>query len=529
MAGRLAVDFGTSNTRVAVWDEALDEAGTVAVPDVSVTARYEDSERRTIEVPYVPSLVAYEGTRMWIGKQVADKGLLESGTTFRWMKRYISNRLEIPRKVDGRAVKISEAGSDFLTRVLVYAAEFIDLGDEEVAFTVPVEAFEHYQDWLIGVCEAAGIPRYRLIDEASAAALGYGVKLKAGDTYMVFDFGGGTLDVSIVRMESTSVGGRRCTVLGKGGAEIGGATIDKWLYRDFLEKNGKAPEDIRHVSGLLLLEVERAKETLTASDRADIVVADPDTGEVFSAHYSRSAFEDLLEENGLFETVHAVMNRALSDAGERGYEGDRIAEVLLVGGSSLIPSVRRAVRQVFGRRVSSHRPLDAVVLGAAAFVHGVDFYDHVQHEYALRYYDRETGEHDYLRIVPSGTPYPTDGPILDVMVSASYDDQEFLGLDIYEIGRKECFSCGEGPQLDLVFDPSGAARFQERQEPEVMSRFWMNEKCPTFIEARPKARRGDKRFPVQFSVDGNKRLCVTVRDKRSGKVLFDRHPLVKLT
>ncbi len=529
MPGRLAIDFGTSNTRVALWDEVLEEAGTLAVPDVSVTARYEGPEGKTIEVPYVPSLISYAGKRLWIGKQVGDKGLLEAGTTFRWMKRYISNRLEIPRKVDGRSVKISEAGSEFLSRVLVYTTEAIDLGDEEVAFTVPVESFEHYQDWLIGVCESAGIPRYRLIDEASAAALGYGLKLKAGDAYMVFDFGGGTLDVSIVRMERTSVGGRRCSVLGKGGAEIGGTTIDKWLYQDFLAKNGKLPEDVRHVSGLLLLELERAKEALTVSERADIVVADPDTGEVLSAHYSRTAFEDLLEENGLFETIHATINRALSDARERGYDSDHIAEVLLVGGSSLIPSVRRAVRQVFGRRVSSHRPLDAVVLGAAAFVHGMDFYDHVQHEYALRYYNREKGEHDYLRIVLSGTPYPTDGHIREVMVSASYDDQEFLGLDIYEIGRKECFSLGDGPQLDLVFDPSGAARFQKREEPEIMSRFWINEKCPTFIEAHPRAKRGDKRFPVQFSVDGNKRLCVTVRDIRSGKILLEHHPLVKLT
>lgn len=529
MAGRLAIDFGTSNTRVALWDEAAGEARSLAVPDVSLTARFDGQNGKSVEIPYVPSLISYAGKQQWIGKQVRDKGLLEAQTTFRWMKRYISNRLEIPRQVNGRSVKFSQAGTDFLVRVLVYTAEAIDLGDEEVAFTVPVEAYEHYQDWLIGVCEEAGIRRYRLLDEASAAALGYGIRLKAGQVYMVFDFGGGTLDVSIVRMEERSVGGRRCSVLGKGGAEIGGATIDKWLYQDFLTKNRRQPEDVRHVSGLLLLEVERAKETLTAADRADIIIADPDTGEVLSAHYSRTAFEDLLEDNGLFEVIHATIQRALADARERGYDNEHIAEVLLVGGSSLIPSVRRSVRQVFGRRVNYHRPLDSVVLGAAAFVHGVDFYDHIQHDYALRYYNRNSGEHDYLGIVPAGTPYPTDGSIREVMVSASYDEQEFLGLEIYEIGRKECFPCGDGPQLDLVFDPSGAARFQKRDEPEIMSRFWINEKCPTFIEAHPKAKRGDKRFPVQFSIDGNKRLCVTVRDIRAGRVLLERHPLVKLT
>ncbi|MBI5572228.1 MAG: Hsp70 family protein [Desulfomonile tiedjei] len=529
MAGRLAIDFGTSNTRTAVWDDAVGEARSLPIPDVSLKARHEDADHHAVEVPYIPSLISYAGKQVWIGKQVKEKGLADSQSTFRWMKRYISNRLEIPRRIDGRSVKVSEAGADFLLRVLVYAAEAIDLGDEEVAFTVPVEAFEHYQDWLTRVCDQAGIKRYRLLDEASAAALGYGIQLQADSVYMVFDFGGGTLDVSIVRMEKEAQGGKRCSVLGKGGAEVGGTTIDQWLFRDLCARTGRKPDDVRHISGLLLMEVERAKEALTTADSAEITVVDPQSGEIMSGRYSRSEFEDLLDENGLFETLQAAVGRALASARERGYEAEHIEAVLLIGGSSLIPSVRRSVRQMFGRKVKTHRPLDAVVLGAAAFVGGAAFYDHVQHEYALRYYSREKGEHEYFTIVQPGTPYPTAGSICQVTVRASYDDQEFLGLEIYELGRKECFSCGDGPLLDLVFDPSGAARFQQREEPEIISRFWVNEKCPTFIHARPKSRRGEKRFPVQFSVDGNKRLCVAVRDLLTGQVLMKDHPLIKLT
>ncbi len=529
MAGRLAIDFGTSNTRAAVWDDVRGQAKPLLIPDVSLTARYEDSDHQVVEVPYVPSLVSYAGRQLWVGKQVKDRGLADAATTFRWMKRYISNRLEIPRRVDDRSIKVSEAGADFLVRVLVYATEAIDLGDEEVAFTVPVEAFEHYQDWLTRVCETAGIRRYRLLDEASAAALGYGVRLQPDSAYMVFDFGGGTLDVSVVRMEKDAACGARCSVLGKGGAEIGGTSIDQWLYRDLLTRNGKQPEEVRHLSGLLLMEVERAKESLTVADKAEITVADPRTGEVIFGEYSRSSFEDLLEENGLFEVVQRTVNRALADAKERGYGTEHIDSVLLVGGSSLIPSVRRSVRQMFGGIVKAHRPLDAVALGAAAFVGGVALYDHIQHDYALRYYNREKGEHDFLMIVAAGTPYPTNGPIRQVTITASHDGQEYLGLDIYEIGRKECFLGGDGPVLDLVFDPTGGARFQKREEPEVFSRFWMNEKCPTFIQAQPHARRGEKRFPVQFSIDGNKRLCVHVKDLHTGRILMKDHPLIKLS
>jgi hypothetical protein len=81
----------------------------------------------------------------------------------------------------------------------------------------------------------------------------------------------------------------------------------------------------------------------------------------------------------------------------------------------------------------------------------------------------------------------------------------------------------------LVFDPAGAARFQKREDPDIINRFWINEKCPTFIQAQPLARRGEKRFPVQFSIDGNKRLCVHVKDLNTGRVLFKDHPLIKLT
>jgi molecular chaperone DnaK (HSP70) len=346
---------------------------------------------------------------------------------------------------------------------------------------------------------------------------------------MVVDFGGGTLDVSIIRIDGEAIGGKRCRVLGKGGADIGGTVIDQWLYQDVLARTRKQPEDVRHLSSLLLLEVERPKEALTSADEAEVQVTDPRTGAVISARYTRNSFEDLLEERGLFATLQRTIDHALAEARERGYEREHIKAVLLVGGSSLMPCVRRAVRQLFGERVHYHRPLDAVAFGGAAFVSGVDFYDHIQHDYALRHYNRDKGDFDYLITVPAGTPYPTAEPIRQITVKASHEAQEFLGLNIYEVGRAPKQDTGTATSLDLVFDPSGGGRFQEREDPEMTSHFWVNEQCPTFIHAQPPARKGDGRFPVQFTIDGNKRLCVTVRDNQTGKVLMRGHPLIKLT
>ena len=529
MAGRLAVDFGTSNTRLALWDEGRGAASVLRVPDVSELETYPDESGEQVEVSCIPSVIHFDGNSVWIGRQVRERGLLESNLTFRSMKHYVSNRLELPRHVNGRTIKFSEAGSEFLSRVLAYAGTEADFAEEEVAFTVPVETYEHYQEWLTTACDKAGIRRYRLLDEASAAALGYGVGIQGGDVYMVFDFGGGTLDVSIVRVEGEATGGKRCRVLGKGGVEMGGATIDQWLYQDVLKHAKKCPEDVLHISSLILMEVERVKRDLTDKEAADLTVMDPNTGAVIGKRYTRTNLEDLLEEKGLYAALQSAVDRALAVAQEAGFERDHIKAVLLVGGSSRIPSVRRAVRQIFGERVRYHRPLDAVALGAAAFVGGVDFYDHIQHDYALRFYDRAKGDHDYKVIVPAGTAYPTAGSIAELTIKAARDDQEFLGISVFEVGKKESHTREEGTHLDLVYDASGGARFQVREDPQIASTFWVNEKCPTFIHAQPKAKKGDKRFPVEFTVDGNKRLCVTVRDNESGKTLFRDHPVIKLT
>ena len=525
----LSIDFGTSNTRAALWDENTAIARPLFIRDISMDSSQRTTDYEVIEVPFIPSLISYDGKHIWIGKQVFDHGLLGSNGTFRWMKRYIANRLDLPRKLEGKSIRYSDAGRDFLVHLLAHAQSLAQIDEAEVAFTLPVEAFEHYQDWLAQVCESAGIRRFRFLDEASAAALGYGIKGKSGDICMVFDFGGGTLDVSIVRMDESAKGYRKCHVLGKGGADIGGTTIDQWLYRDFILRNGKSPEAVSHFSGTILTSIQEAKESLTCLDYVDLEIRDPESGECLCAHYSRSALEDLMEERGMFETINRAIDRALLDAGERGYDADSIHEVLLVGGSSLMPCVQRAVRQRFGKRVRSHRPLDAVALGAAAFLGGVELYDHIQHKYALRYYNRAKGKHDFLTVVESGTPYPTREPVRQVTICASYDDQEHLGLEVYEISPEDGVSVRGDTKFDLIFDPSGSVRFQERENNDDGLRFfWINEKCPTFVQASPPALRGEKRFPVSFTVDSNKRLCVTVRDMKTGRLLMKDEPLIKL-
>jgi molecular chaperone DnaK len=530
MAGRLAIDFGTSNTVVAVWDESQQEGVPFHIPDYGY---FHQQGKELFSV--IPSLIHYtKDRRQWIGGQILQHQLYDSDRTFRWMKRYISNRSPAKLRIDGRDVSHFEAGKDFLSAVLLFAAEELSLRDEEIALTVPVEAFEHYENWLTDVAEAVGMPRFRIIDEPSAAALGYGAHIQPGDVYLIFDFGGGTLDVSVVLIEEEerSRGGRQCRVLGKTGAEIGGVVIDQWIFQEILRQNGRQDydDDIRPISRKLLVECERVKERLSSDERAEVTVEYPETGTILSVTFTRSQLENLMDDHNAFTLIDQAIRRALNNARERGYDEEHIKAVLMVGGSSQIPSVQRTVQRIFGKdRVMLNRPLDAVARGAAAFVAGVDFYDHIQHDYAIRHVNREKGGYDYRTIVTRGTPYPTLTPVDTFTVRATYDGQTQLGIAIFEMGERRQRSSGQ--VLELVFDPSGAARITSVAPDEEDRRtfFWMNEHNPTFLSADPEAKQGEARFEVEFNIDGNKRLLITTRDLKTGKTLYRDYPVVKLT
>jgi molecular chaperone DnaK (HSP70) len=529
MPGRLAVDFGTSNTVVAGWDDRFSAGVPLHLPEFG--QRYRQGQE---EISFIPSLIHYaEDGRRWLGQQVLERDLYRSPRTFRWMKRYITHRSPFKLRLEGRQLSPFDAGRDFLSAILLYAAEEIRLGDEEVAFTVPVEAFEHYEDWLAGVAERAGMPRFRLIDEPSAAALGYGAHIQPGDVYLIFDFGGGTLDVSAVLIEAEAQAktGRRCRVLGKAGAELGGTSFDQWLLAEVLARNGcsDADEVVRRVSNSLLVACEQAKEQLSFDDRAEISVTDPVTGAMLAAEITRGRFEEILDEREAYTQVDRTIRRALNAARERGYREEDVKAVLMVGGSSQVPAIQQLLRRIFGReRVMLDRPLDAVARGAAAFVAGVDFYDHIQHDYAVRYVNRQRGEYDYQLIVRRGTPYPAEG-VSRLTVKAALEGQTQLGLAIFELG--ETLQPNGGQPFELVFDPTGAARIiqVEPDEAERRTRFWMNEENPTFLAADPPARQGEARFEVEFSIDGNKRLLITARDLLTGRIMQQHYPVVKLT
>lgn len=529
MTGRLAIDFGTSNTVIAVWDESRQDSTVLHLPDYGKISQ-QGSEQFSV----IPSLIHYlPGERRWIGNQVLQNDLYHDNRTFRWMKRYILNRSPLQIRVDDRSITLMQAGQDFLSSVMLLAAAEFPLADEEIALTVPVESFEHYEDWLASVAELVHLPRFRLIDEPSAAALGYGAHIQPGDIYLIFDFGGGTVHAAVVLVqeEEQARSGRRCRVLGKAGLEMGGTTIDQWLFQEVLRRNqySDADDPIRSISSTLLVECELLKERLSFAEQASLNVEIPQDRAVLQAEFTRPQFEELLDQHDAYSRLDRTIRRSLQSAQERGYGEEDIKAVLMVGGGSQIPSIQNTLRRIFGReRVMLTRPLDAIARGAAAFIAGVDFFDHIQHDYAIRYVNRSRGDYDYRVIVSRGTPYPTQEPLAHLMIKATYEGQTQLGIAIFEVGE----SHPQSPtgDVELVFDPSGAARVMPVAPDETERRrlFWMNETNPTFLKADPPAQQSEERFEIEFSIDGNKRLLITAHDLYSGKTTLLNAPVVKL-
>ena len=525
----LAIDFGTSNTVAALWDADTQDARSLPLADLTV-ARTDPHGR---EFHVVPSLMHFHERGQWTGQQVVARDLLATPGTFRWMKTYTGSGMKLPRTLFGKSIDNFDAAAAFLTQVINAAGIHADLSDEEVAFTLPVESFEHAQSWLDGVVRAAGVLRPRYLDEASAAALGYAARVRPGAPYLVFDFGGGTLDVSVVRSDETTDGTVRSRLLGKAGTQVGGSALDQWLAKSTADTAlaGRDATSVRALMPRMLAEAERVKEALSAADAADFEISDPQGSLLASHRWTRSALEDLMERHGLFDKVGAVLDAAESQARAHGYDRSALQAVLLTGGSSLIPCVRRLVRSRYGELTHADRPFDAVAAGAAAFVAGAGFDDRVRHAYALRPYDRASGQYVYTTIVPTGSPYPctvmSPGDAtkpLTLTIKASKENQIRCGLQIFEVADRTALATGT---VDLVFDQNGSARYTARADEHDLTHRAIG--SPTAIPCDPPAQPGEARFLATFIIDASKHLCATIQDTRSGRFLFRDRPLVKLT
>jgi molecular chaperone DnaK (HSP70) len=537
MVRRIGVDFGTANTVVAEWDDGTSSGRALELGALDVVR----PSRRGLSQRVIPSLIRYElddaTLRTRLGAQVLSEPESETGPslTFRNTKSQVSGRaVDVPAFLGTHALSGKQAASDFLSSVMQAALLAVNDPSTEFVLTAPVEAFDRYSEWLVEVAEAVGTGRIRITDEATAAAVGYSARMRPGDAFMVIDFGAGTLDVAVVRIEEpdkASSGSVRS--IAKGGIDLGGTHMDMLIAEHLLAEMMSIPmgeAETALLRGQLVREAEKAKVALSDNYVTTIEFNHPTTGAVVERELSRAEMEDILDKGGVLGRFGQLVNKVMGDATQRGYDENSLTNVFLVGGSTLVPAIARFVHQRFDPGiVHSDRPLEAVAVGAAAQAGGMELFDHIQHDYAIRHVNSGSGDYEFTTLVAAGTEYPTEEPIASFGVKGIRDGQTHLGLAIFEMAHaiyREASS-----ELELVFQPDGSARTLSvtPQRKLENSRVWLNEGNPTFLEADPPAKAGIERFRLEFRIDDRKRLTVSAFDVERREWVLDHHPVVRLS
>jgi molecular chaperone DnaK (HSP70) len=223
--------------------------------------------------------------------------------------------------------------------------------------TVPVAAFRGYVDWLNHIVGDAA-EKIRIVDESTAAALGYAVT-EPGTLVLVFDFGGGTLDLSLVQLPEnrehtggilslfrhTPTAKHAARVMAKAGRVIGGSDVDHWLLLEVLKQTNLTLPELSHDYAALLTHCEQAKIDL--STRASTTFMFEAQGRAHPIFFTRSEFEQMLEANGFYTAIRHAIDKVMYAARQQNIFKEDIKHVLLVGGMSLMPSVQALLQRYF--------------------------------------------------------------------------------------------------------------------------------------------------------------------------------------
>lgn len=535
------LDFGSTNTRLARWDPAAGAARVLRLPQASRSTEGADPLLAPSAVPTVVlpredlDLWTRLGARPWlrgrvrwgrwadIGRAAEERGADRPGLA-RGIKRWLMRApLQTVARSGARPVSAREAARCFLRELFVEAERIGGSRVDPLALTAPVDAYETYRAELRALCQELGVRDTRFVDEPVAAAIGYGLGLGATRRALVVDFGGGTLDVALVALEAAGAARGTCTVLGKAGREIGGDDVDRWLLDLLLERAGTPLSLGEHGEPgfwrrALLPAARAVKEALYFSESALFLAPGQGPGRSEEVMVSREDLVALIRQNGVVQALAAATDQALDAAGS-----GVVDDVLLVGGSTLLPGVFATFQERFGRdRVRAWQPFEAVALGAAALA--ADAFqpaDYIVHDYAIRVHE-VGGQPGYEVVVPRGTRFPTAPDLWRrkvVPACAHGEPERTFKLVICELGPGR----EEG---GLSWDAAGYARRVEGDRLVVP----LNERDPAMGELSPPHPPGDERarLDIALGVNAERWLCATVRDLRSGKTLMKGEPVVRL-
>ncbi|MCX5962967.1 MAG: Hsp70 family protein [Cyanobacteria bacterium] len=530
-----SIDFGTSNTVVARWNAATGKAETLTIPTLS--------QKIAQNPPLIPSLLYVEDGatgQTVVGQTVRDRALDTATNTrfFRNFKRGIGTVVQgFQPELDGVTIGPEQIGSWYLEQVITQARQADPGILDSVVFTVPVDSFEAYRLWLGQVCQIIGINQVRLLDEPTAAALGYG--LANQELLLVIDFGGGTLDLSLVRSEVkensqikpsgfilkwgqkdfTQQSGQKlkiANVIAKAGQNLGGADLDNWLMDYFKETQGLV------VNPISMRLVERLKINLSLQSQAQEAFFDDENFETYELNLTRDRFEQILQERQFFDRLDGSMNQVIQQAKRQGIELADIGAVLMVGGTSQIPAMQTWIAKYFDpSKIRSDKPFEAIAHGALQLDQGVEVKDYLYHGYGIRYWDRRLNAHNWHPIIKTGQAYPMEKPV-ELTLSASVSNQPSIELIIGELSSNN-------NQTEVYFD--GDRLITRNLATNQLNVQTLNDKdgSRSIAELDPPGEPGRDRIKVRFQVDKKRFLRITVDDLLTSRTIVMDEPVVELS